>query len=277
MNDTLDIDHLSGWIGRTEEHDDHLDAGLAARFRATFDLADPQDGTAPLLIHFCLAQPVAPTADLAEDGHPHKGGFLPPVPLPRRMWAGGDITFHTALRVGAPIKRRSQIADVQIKSGRSGTLCFVTVEHQIDADGKLAITERQGIVYREAQSGSPTLRVQEDQPAQQTRHVTPSEPLLFRYSALTFNAHRIHYDERYTTGTEGYSGLVVHGPMQATLLCQFAADLAGTAPRRFAFRSTAPILGTAPFALCADLQDAQATLWTARAGAGPVMTAEAYW
>ena len=277
MSDILDIDHLSGWIGRTEEHDDHLDRTLVERFCATFDLASPQDDAAPLLIHFCLAQPVAPTAALDGDGHPHRGGLLPPVPLPRRMWAGGDITFLAPLAAGMAIKRRSRIQDVQIKTGRSGTLCFVTVEHEIEADGTLAITERQDIVYRAAQGGSPAPRPAEDRPAQERRSVTPSEPLLFRYSALTFNAHRIHYDLPYATGTEGYSGLVVHGPMQATLLCQFATDLAGQAPRRFAFRSTAPILGTASFDLCADLKDTEARLWTARPGNGPAMKADAYW
>lgn len=272
-----DIDHYADWIGRTEEHNGTLSRELVDRFRATFDMPLSDAGDLPMLLHFCLAQPVAPTAELAADGHPHKGGFLPPVPLPRRMWAGGEIILHAPLSVGAPIRRRSHIEDVQIKQGRSGILCFVTVRHHIDCDGELALTERHDIVYRGTEGGPAKAAASTDRAPTHSRSVTPSEALLFRYSALTFNAHRIHYDHPYTTDSEGYDGLVVHGPMQATLLCQYAADLAGKPPARFSFRSTAPIVGTAPFDLCADFSEGKATLWTARPGAGPAMLAEAEW
>lgn len=276
-----EIAHLSGWIGRSEEHSELLGAELVARFRATFDIETPADGALPMLLHLCLAQPVAPTAALAADGHPAKGGFLPPVPLPTRMWAGGAFTFHAPLRVGAQIRRLSRIEAVTVKQGRSGELCFVTVRHEIESDGQPAITEQQDIVYRAANTGpgaAPAAPVAASGGAAvQRRRITPSEPLLFRYSALTFNAHRIHYDHPYATGTEGYSGLVVHGPIQATLLCQYAADLAGAPPARFSFRSTAPILGTAPFELCADLGAGRARLWTERPGGGAAMLAEAEW
>ncbi|MCR8551034.1 MaoC family dehydratase N-terminal domain-containing protein [Salipiger sp. P9] len=273
-----DIDHLRGWIGRGETLSGTLSQELVDRFRASFDMPVPEGEALPQLLHFCLAQPVAPTAALAVDGHPEKGGFLPPVPLPRRMWAGGEILFHAPLVVGAPVRRHSEIADVQVKQGRSGTLCFVTVRHRIESGGELAITERQDIVYRAARGGTPAVPDDpQPRPADRRRSVTPSETLLFRYSALTFNAHRIHYDHPYTTGTEGYAGLVVHGPMQATLLCQFAADLASAPLTRFSFRSTAPILGTAPFDLCADLSEGVARLWTARPGGPVAMAAEARW
>lgn len=273
-----EADHLSGWIGRTEVHTETLEQGLVDRFHATFDRTVPADGALPMLLHLCLAQSVAPTAALAADGHPARGGFLPPVPLPRRMWAGGEFVFHAPLTVGARIRRLSRIEGVTVKQGRSGVLCFVTVGHRIESDGQLAITERQDIVYRPAEGARPPAAVPAGPRVPARRHsVTPSEALLFRYSALTFNAHRIHYDHPYATGAEGYPGLVVHGPLQATLLCQFAADLAGAMPSRFSFRSSAPILGTAPFDLCADLQDGSASLWTQRAGDGPAMIAEATW
>lgn len=274
----MNVDHLSAWIGRSEERTDVLSQTLVDRFRASFDLAEPADGALPQLIHFCLAQPFAPTAELGADGHPEKGGFLPPVPLPRRMWAGGEITFHAPLEVGAEIRRTSVIADVKVKKGRTGTLCFVTVRHAIESNGTHALSERQDIVYRAPDSGpSPAARAANERVPGQSRSVTPSAPLLFRYSALTFNAHRIHYDHPYTTGVEGYSGLVVHGPIQATLLCQYAADLAQSPLRRFAFRSTAPILGTDPFDLCADVKGSAATLWTARPGGSIAMKADAEW
>ena len=285
-----EIAHLSRWVGRGEERSETLSAELVARFRATFDMVEPVDGALPMLLHLCLAQPVAPTAALAADGHPARGGFLPPVPLPRRMWAGGAFTFHAPMTVGARIRRLSRIEAVTVKHGRSGELCFVTVRHEIESDGQPTLTERQDIVYRPAETArlppaSPAAPPAADSaeakasfgPALQRRRIIPSEALLFRYSALTFNAHRIHYDHPYATGPEGYSGLVVHGPMQATLLCQYAADLAGAPPARFSFRSTAPILGTEPFDLCADFGEGRAQLWTGRPGSAAARLAEAEW
>ncbi|TDK48724.1 FAS1-like dehydratase domain-containing protein [Antarcticimicrobium luteum] len=281
----IDIDHLRGWIGREESQSELLTGALVQRFNATFDRSSPlEDGAeAPRLIHLCLGQPAAPTAELGPDGHPARGGFLPPVPLPRRMWAGGAFDFHGPIRIGETVSRRSVIGDVRVKEGRSGTLCFVTVTHHVESDGRPALTERQDIVYRaaEAPGKQPTSGpTSEPEPAPQgasSRRIVPSAALLFRYSALTFNGHRIHYDAPYVRDEEGYPGLIVHGPMQATLLAQYAADLRGAAPATFDFRSLSPIFDTGDFTLNAEDEGTEMTLWTASL-AGPVaMRAVAKW
>lgn len=277
----MDLAHLRSWIGREETASDVLSPTLVRQFNATFDRtsgSEPGDA-APLLIHFCLAPPIAPTADLGPDGHPARGGFLPPVPLQRRMWAGGAFDFHGPIRIGEEVTRRSAITDVVLKQGRTGPLCFVTVTHEITSAGRPAVTERQDIVYRDAASpgnvaasrglAAPT--------GSQSRRVTPSGPLLFRYSAMTFNGHRIHYDTPYARNVEGYPGLVVHGPMQATLLCQLAADQRGTAPRHFRFRSLSPLFDDVDFTINATAADDGMNLWTARPGGPVAMEATATW
>ncbi len=280
MTDALDIDHLRRWIGREEQAEELLTPALVQRFDATLDRApgpDGEDGAAPPLIHLCLCQPAAPTAELGPDGHPARGGFLPPVPLPRRMWAGGAFTFHAPLRTGAHVTRRSVIRDVTVKQGRSGTLCFVTVEHAFAGDGTLAVTERQDIVYRAAGDAAPPPAPPAPEGAR-SRRATASAPLLFRYSALTFNGHRIHYDAPHARTAEGYPGLVVHGPLQATWLCHFAAELAGAPPARFRFRSLSPLFGTDDVTLHADPPGpGPLRLWTARPGGPLAMEAEADW
>ncbi len=280
-----EVEHLKSWIGRTEEAGGTVTLELARAYHATLDLpgAMPEPGAAaPRGIHHCLSEAAVPTASLADDGHIKRGGFLPPVPLPRRMWAGGALRFAREIRVGDAVRRTSRIADVAMKQGRTGTLCFVTVEHALHVDGDaVAVEERQDIVYRghpEGAGGAPA----EPAPAgDQRRRLEPSAALLFRYSALTFNAHRIHYDRSYATEVEGYPGLVVHGPMQADLLLNYAAELHGAPPARFSFRSGAPLFDTAPFTLNAAAADGGMRLWTSRDGgpaAGPVaMSAQAEW
>lgn len=276
----MNIDHLRDWIGREETATEVLSPTLVRQFNATFDR---QSGTeigddAPLLIHFCLAQPIAPMSELGRDGHPALGGFLPPVPLPRRMWAGGGFNFFAPIRVGEQVTRRSVIKDVQLKQGRTGPLCFVTVEHKVTSADRHVLTERQDIVYRDAASASKPKTAPEAAPiGAHHRSITPSATLLFRYSALTFNGHRIHYDKSFATETEGYPGLVVHGPMQATFLCQMAADLGGKMPTRFHFRSLSPIFDDADFTLNAAETDEGLTLWTARTGGPIAMEAKAQW
>lgn len=274
----IDIDHLRHWIGRTETQSELLTQAMAARFKATFDQpGDSRDGdAAPVMIHLCLAPPAAPTAGLGPDGHPARGGFLPPVPLPRRMWAGGAFTFHDDIRVGDKVTRHSIIRDVTVKTGRTGTLCFVTVDHRIDSGGRLAVQERQDIVYRGA-DGSAS-KTPEPAPRGADRvTVTPSAALLFRYSALTFNGHRIHYDNPYTRGAEGYPGLIVHGPLQATMLVQLAQRLHGARPRHFEFRSLSPLFDIADFTLNAQRDGAGMRLWTSYAGGPVAMQARALW
>lgn len=274
----LDIDHLRGWIGREDSATERLSADLVHRFAATFDRSWSlkQGAEAPPLIHLCLAQPTVAGAGLGEDGHPARGGFLPPVPLPRRMWAGGAFRFHAPLRIGDAVTRRSTITDVALKHGRSGPLLFVTVEHKIRARGRLALTERQDLVYRAAAPFKPSTA----RPAAEggeVRRLTPGPVLLFRYSALTFNGHRIHYDRPYACEVEGYSGLVVHGPLQATLLVQFAAELKGACPSRFAFRSVSTVFDTADMELHASCEGHSLRLWTAQAGGPVAMEATASW
>lgn len=257
-----DLDALRPWLGRSETRQDILTPGLIDRFRATLD---PHlwggAGDVPLGIHWCLALDAVPTGSLSVDGHPSKGGFLPPVPLPSRMWAGGDITHIAPLGVGQTVTRRSEIQEITAKQGRSGALIFVTIEHEYSNADRLCIRERQSIVYRGIASPQPARRLPDapDMPGAGTFRsgLAPDPVLLFRYSALTFNAHRIHYDHVYATGTEGYRGLVVHGPLQATLLLNLAADALQGAPKRFAYRGLAPM--TLPCALqLHSLQDGEA-------------------
>ena len=281
MSATLDIQHLRSWIGRTDVAADLISEDLARKYHATFDLAGepPRYGDAvPPLIHFCLAQPAAPTDELGVDGHPARGGFLPPVPLPRRMSAGGQLTFHGALKVGDRAVRTSHIEDVVLKEGRTGPLCFVTVQHGIEANGKLMISERQDIVYRglDAPRGGPKTLARLE-PGQHRRPMQIDTRLLFRYSALTFNGHRIHYDRLYATEREGYPGLVVHGPLQAALLCYYATELHGVPPRYFSFRGLSPLCDGDAVTLHASETADGLSLWTAKQGEIACMSAEARW
>ena len=251
----IDMDRLRGWIGREEVARDMLTPWMAASLRATLDVAKNFPGRAgamPVMTHWRLAPPIVPTSDLDVDGHPRRGGFLPPVPLPRRMWASGELRFLDFPRKGESVTRRSRIADVSLKNGRSGALVFVAVDHAVSTPRGLAVQERQTIVYRGIQAEASTPPAE----APKGRHrltLHASEILLQRYSALTFNAHRIHYDRPYCIEVEGYPGLVVQGPLQASLLAEFAADLhGGASPSRFAFRGLAPLFDRQDFTLHAE-------------------------
>ncbi len=272
------IDELRRWIGREESCGDVITTALAERFEATLGLDSAQGAGAPAprLIHLCLGLPAVPAEALGPDGHPARGGFLPPVPLPNRMWAGGRFEFERALRVGDTVTRTSRIDEVSLKQGRSGTLCFVTVTHRV-AGPAGAVSERQDIVYRD---GTATARPAEPAGAGQwSRTVDASPVTLFRYSAITFNGHRIHYDQPYATGVEGYPGLVVHGPLQATWLYHFAAELRdGAAPDIFEFRSRAPLFDVDTVTLnAARRDDGTMALWTAAADGPVAMEATAQW
>ena len=283
----LDIAALRLSIGRTLGDEDTLTPRLAGEFRATLapHLAAVNDGDAPLAIHWCLAPPRAPMAALGADGHAAKGEFLPPVPLPRRMWAGGSIETLAPLRLGDRVLRSATIEDVTVKQGRSGTLCFVAVRHELSTDRGLAIRERHDIVYRDvAQPTSTMAATKKTEPAFQPSQadlmwtVETSPVLLFRYSALTFNGHRIHYDQPYATATEGYSGLVVHGPLQASLLLNLAATLGGSAPRQFDYRGVAPLIVGPVVRICGKREaSGDVTGWTATDTEGVKMQATARW
>lgn len=244
----------SGWIGRAEHRRDRIDAGAYHRWLATLDRAAPADAAVGQGYHWCLALPDAPTAGLGEDGHPQRdsspASFLPPVPLPRRMWASSKVEFLTPLSVGTAIERRSTIASIAAKTGSSGPLVFVDIEHQTLAGGKLAVREVQSLVFREpSPPGSPAvppaMGAATFAPDKWDAHraLVPGEALLFRYSALTFNSHRIHYDAPYAAGTEGYRGLVVHGPLTATLLLDLARrHLGDNVLKTFDFRGVSPAI-----------------------------------
>lgn len=283
MTNDLDIDHLRQWIGREEVKSERATPALVDRFRATFDQQGEARGgeAAPVMIHLCLAPPTAPTSGLGPDGHPARGGFLPPVPLPRRMWAGGAFAFHDDIRVDEVVTRRSAIRDVTVKQGRSGVLCFVTVDHRIESGARLVIEERQDIVYRDVDTPADAPKAAPvPAPAPHGAHrvvVEPSAALLFRYSALTFNGHRIHYDNPYVRNEEGYPGLIVHGPLQATQLVQFAESIRGRRPAQFDFRSLSPLFDIADYTLNATEDGDGLKLWTAYADGPVAMEARATW
>ncbi|MEM9106993.1 MAG: MaoC family dehydratase N-terminal domain-containing protein [Pseudomonadota bacterium] len=278
----LDLDHYRTWIGREESASEQVTPELVNRFNATLDLGRdyPRDGdpVAPM-IHFCLAPAAAPDSELGPDGHPARGGFLPPVPLPRRMWAGGKLTFGRDIRVGDVVQRVSRIESVDIKDGRTGTLCFVAIDHTLQVGNEVVVRERQDVVYRGNADASRSAEAEpEAETGQHSKRVEPTPPLLFRYSALTFNGHRIHYDHPYATQVEGYPGLVVHGPLQATLLVHFAASLrGGQTPKQFSFRSHSPLFDDASVELHANASEDQVVLWTARPGGPVALRAEAFW
>lgn len=282
MSEAFDLPHLRSWIGREDVAEDVISVSLVERFNATIGLphASAKNGDgAPALIHFCLFLPSVPMARLGADGHPARGDFLPPVPLPRRMWAGSSIAFHAELRIGQALQRRSRVAGVTFKQGRSGGLCFVTVEHDIRSDGVTLLSEEQTIVYRDAGDAAPAAMAGPAPMGAAAETVEMSPALLFRYSALTFNSHRIHYDLPYATREEGYSGLVVQGPLQATLLIHLAARRrGGKVPDRFTFRGQSPALGGEPLGLNAEpvAGDAQ-QLWTSRPDGSIAMKAVAEW
>lgn len=257
--DAARLAHLQTWQGRSETLSDSLTAVPVAALSATLDRDDPAPaaGTAmPPLWHWMYFLPHARASEIGPDGHPKRGGFLPPVPLPRRMWAGARLAWEPGnpLQVGQQVQRQSTIRSVTHKAGRSGELLFVLVEHQYRNDAGLALTEEHDIVYRAAaRPGDPAsapLRPALAGQAAWSRSITPDPVLLFRYSALTFNSHRIHYDRTYVTEVEGYAGLVVHGPLIATLLLDLLRrSMPGAQVARFDFRAVRPTTDLHPFSV----------------------------
>jgi 3-methylfumaryl-CoA hydratase len=264
-----DLRHLQQWVGRQETRSERLAETQAQALQATLgrDAAGlPLGGALPPLWHWAFFTPQTPAHEIGPDGHALRGGFLPPVPLPRRMWAGGRLSFHRDLRIGEPASKTSTIQDVTVKQGRSGTLVFVCVRHEIHQDGQLALTEEHDIVYRPAPQPG-------DQPADPvapptqddfSRDIVADPVLLFRYSALTFNGHRIHYDRSYVTEVEGYPGLIVHGPLIATLLVDLLErQRPGVSLRRFAFKAVRPAFDIHPLSVHGQwqAQAGHADLW----------------
>ena len=278
---SLDIDHLRSWIGKQETLTDRATLVPVAALSATLDRADgaPKAGDPlPPLWHWLYFLPLAPQSEIGPDGHPKRGGFLPPVPLPRRMWAGGRFTFHKPLRLEEKITRVSTLADVTVKQGRAGSLCFVLVRHEVHGEDGMALMEEHDIVYRDAPAPNeppPPPKAAPDK-AVWNRDIEPDPVLLFRYSALTFNGHRIHYDRKYVTETEGYPGLIVHGPLIATLLVDLLRRNTDAPLKSFKFRAVSPLFDIAPFSVHGRPgADGQVALWARNADGNLAMEAEA--
>lgn len=274
MSDTNSLP-LNHWLGNTVRRTDHIAPVLVDRLAATLNEPRPGPGdTLPPLWHWAFFQSAEDEAALGSDGHPARGGFLPPAEDRNRMWAGGRLTFQRPLSVGNTAVRDSKIIDIQEKQGRSGALLFVTVRHDYSQNGETAFSEEQDIVYREP--SAPRLSLDRPAPAADwSETITPSSILLFRYSAVTFNGHRIHYDWPYATGEEGYPGLVVHGPLIATLLCgAFIQARPNAQVQSFSFRSLRPLFAPKPFEVAGHIkQPGHAALWAAN-GDGPAQEAE---
>ncbi len=267
-------------MGRSETRTDRATAAPAAALAATLDIDAPWRPGDPLppLWHWLYFLPVDKQSELAADGHAKRGGFLPPVELPRRMWAGGRLEFHRPLCVDDEITRTSRIADVRSKEGRSGPLVFVLVRHEICNAGGLALTEEHDIVYRDHARAAEHGPAPEPAPNGATweRTIVPGDVLLFRYSALTFNGHRIHYDRRYATEVEGYPGLVVHGPLIATLLLDLVRrNLPDSRVRRFEFRAVRPVFDTGAFSVHGAPDGKTVRLWAADTSGALAMKAQA--
>jgi 3-methylfumaryl-CoA hydratase len=254
---------LAAWIGRTQEREGVLDAWPAAALTAALGFDDPPGPGDPLppFWHQLYLQPLVHAAATGADGHEEKGGFLPPVRLARRMWAGGRVRWHSPLAIGDRACRVSTVRNVTAKTGRHGPLVFVTVEHRLLRHGDVAVIEEHDIVYRDQAPAAASEAAAPSQAAWRRRWV-PDEVLLFRYSALTYNGHRIHYDRRYATEIEGYPGLVVHGPLLATLMLDLIRrELPQARLRDFQFRARAPLFCGVPLDVLGEPSGSGARLW----------------
>jgi 3-methylfumaryl-CoA hydratase len=275
-----DLQALRQWIGRSEVDEDTAAEAPARLLAATLDRHSPprQGDALPCLWHWLYFLPATQRSDLGEDGHPARGAFMPPVSLPRRMWAGSRIEFRVPVRIGEPIRRRATIADVVAKTGRAGPLIFVRVVHEIEGPHGLAIVEERDIVFRGIEAAGPAAEAKEaTASAQWSESVVPDPVLLFRYSALTFNSHRIHYDGTYAREVEGYPGLVVTGPLIATLLAEAALARIPQqhAVRRLAFRSIGPLFANEAFTVAGCREGNRLELWAANARSRLAMSAQA--
>lgn len=277
----MDIGTLRQWIGRSEMTEDVAAAAPLAGLAALLDHETPpwSRNELPPLAHWLYFLPHARQSEIDIDGHPRRGGFLPPIDLPRRMFAGGTLRYHAAIPIGANLRRESTILDVSEKQGASGRLVFVKLQHEIFANGEPALTEIQDIVYREAAVAPPpplSAPKTAPRPAEHARRIRPDPTLLFRFSALTFNAHRIHYDRDYCRDAEFYPGLVVQGPFIATLLLDhLLRSKPDTRLCEFSFRARSPLYDIAPFDLKLSQETDGFELWACDGEGREAMTARA--
>lgn len=255
----IDLDHLRTWIGKSRSDTDLISVRQARLLAATLDyptLERIRNGEPlPPLWHWIYFLEGVPTSQLGQDGHPARGGFMPPVPLSNRMWAGGRVSFLAPVPIGSTIQKQSSILTVDHKQGRSGDLVFVTVLHQLmSLQGETLIREEQDIVYKDSTGPGRAAAVRTVAPSGQfSRSYTPTSTTLFRYSALTFNGHRIHYDADYCREQEGYRNLVIHGPLNATMLAGYAEQVSGRPLRDFSYRGLSPALLGDSIELAANL------------------------
>ncbi len=264
----------NGWVGRSETVEDRIDVGRVRALQATLD--DPasplkEGDPLPPLWHWLYFWEATPSANLGPEGHAELGGFLPPIELPRRMWAGSRLKFPRSLAIGAEVKRHSSVSQITEKAGRNGKLVFVTVQHVVEDLAGTTIEEEHDIVYRTAPRPGETPKPGEPAPAAPPwqREIRPDPVLLFRYSALTFNGHRIHYDRDYATQEEGYPGLIVHGPLLAILMTdQARRHCPDRRVAAFAFRALSPIYDSAAFTVAGqpDPESPSAEVWVADPG-----------
>jgi 3-methylfumaryl-CoA hydratase len=273
----MSLEKLKDWIGRTQSMEDLAAPFPVRALSATFDEKDdpdPRNGDPlPPLWHWLYFLEVAPQSKIGPDGHAERGDFLPPVPLPRRMWAGSRFSFGgEPIRVGETIRRLSEIKSVEPKTGSTGSMVFVTVRHTISGPRGDSFVEEHDIVYREAAKPGEAPKPPRPAPGDATwsRTVLADPVLLFRFSALTFNGHRIHYDQPYVTGVEGYPGLIVHGPLMGMLQIELARrSNPGKVVRSFEFRALSPVFGGAALGVHGRREpDGSITTWIADPNGG---------
>ena len=270
---------LLEWINKTTEAEDTIRLQPANFMEATLNRPPKlkEGDNLPPLWHWVYFLEAKPESDLGRDAHPKKGDFLPPIQLPRRMWAGGRFTFYNDLVIGEKAKKITTIKKIVEKEGSVGPLCFITLEHKIYSKDEISIIEEQDLVYLQDQQGSKSLPLAQNnvEKADFSQEIHPSAILLFRYSALTFNGHRIHYDLDYAKNVEGYDGLVFHGPLTATLLLDLALKERKQPIKKYSFRGIAPLSNLDCFWIEGKSEDNAAILWARRKDGVVAMKAKA--
>ena len=281
MSTKVDIDHLRKWIGKIDNVTDYVTPIVEQRYRATLnmDIGNPKDGD-PVTsgLHWMLGWNLVKNDELGVDSHPALGEFLPPVPLPRRMWAGSEIKVLKPIRVGDKVIKQSTVADIQVKEGRTGLLCFVTAKYNFLVNDEVTINEKHNIVYRDiSKSGGGSGYSKEiPEKADLSEKIFMHPTILFRYSAIGFVGHRIHYDHPYTVNEENYPGLIVHGPLQATYLLRAAEKLMGKQVKSFTHKVMAPVFANSEYMVGVDkMDDGSVSCWGATKEFGVTMRAEA--
>lgn len=261
------MENFDAWIGKKEVLSDFTHPRSVSMMQALLNQPDNKISELPHLYQWFYFLPIVDSENLAEDGHPRKGGFLPPIPFPKRMWAGSRIEFIKPVLLSTNIRKESEITKIQFKSGKSGDMYFVTVKHSIFSNDTLAIVEEQDIVYRAASNQPQTLKAGTpiavtEKPYTYKKSFPVNTTTLFRYSALTFNSHKIHYDRPYATETEGYPGLVIHGPLLATLLLHtFKQENSDKKISHFEFKAVNPVFDFNTFSIYGAVQSNHAELW----------------